>query len=720
MAFLSSWLLYGLGALAVPVAIHLWRQRRVVKIRFSTLRFLKLAAAKTSRSSRIENVLLLILRCLLIALLVLAVARPVVSTKAAKLLSGDVPRTVVLAIDNSMSMSCRVNGTTRLESAKAQAIAVLDDLKPGDDVAVIAAGSTLQWLVAEPTLDHRVARQMVESISQGESRSDFPAVFRAAVKIVARGTHGLRELYFFTDSQEAAWRFDAKAVFDSAWDQSELHPVIVRPDDLDIPNAAVAAVKISTPFASAGTPVSGTAVVENFSSRPLQEVLEIRFGGERVIQKPLDIAPGGSVEVSFEAPVPDIAGRWAEGVASIEGDNLPVDDRFYFALPIAQVPRVLIVEGQQAGDERLRSGYYLKMALVAGISNPIPPKMISSAQLEETSLEGVSAIFLTDVASLGDRSLVRLERYLQSGGTIAFFPGDLSTSDSLSHMDFLPAKPQGLLELPPGRLATLISDPSHPLFANAWDKGAPFPALPQKRLMQWKLRPEAKSLLTFSNGTPFVIFSQHGPGRVFIVNASADRTWGDFPLSPAFLPLVQQIARLSAEQAGGNVGRVVGEPLPMPPNLPLDQPLTLRAPDGSDSVIPAGEKAVISDRAAASGFYKVNTPTEISAQIYAVNADRHESNLRPIDPAALQKIVSADSIAGLGDLKLWLAKSRGVVPLWPALLLLALAVFAAEAVLANLLAGKRSQGDGGQIKTGRLNKRRIGVSFRPSEKEVSV
>ena len=286
-------------------------------------------------------------------------------------------------------------------------------------------------------------------------------------------------------------------------------------------------------------------------------------------------------------------------------------------------------------------------------------------------------------------------------------------------MDFLPAKPLDVRELPPGRLATLISDPGHPLFANAWDKGTPFPALPQKKLVRWKLNSEAKALLTFSNGTPFVIFARHGPGRVFIVNASADRAWGDFPLSPAFLPLIRQMARLSAEQSGGNAARLVGESLPMTPNLPTDQPLTLKAPDGSDSILPAGEKSVLSDCAATAGFYKVNTPTEIAAQVFAVNADRRESNLRAIGPAALKKIVSAETLAGPDELRLWMAKSRGVVPLWPALLLLALAVFAAEAILANLLARSRSQGDEPHIKTGRLNKRRIGVSFRPAGTETA-
>ena len=361
-------------------------------------------------------------------------------------------------------------------------------------------------------------------------------------------------------------------------------------------------------------------------------------------------------------------------------------------------------------------GYYLNKALAAGTD--IAPKMISASDLDGTGLEGFSAVFLADVGNLSARALARLERYLQSGGTIAFFPGDLATPAGLARMGFLPAEMLSVRELPPGRLATLVSEPGHPLFANTWDKDTPFPALPQKKLIQWKLHADAKALLTFSNGTPFVIFAPHGPGRVFIVNASADRAWGDFPLSPAFLPLVQQIARLSSEPADGDMARTVGAPLPMTPNLPADQALTLKLPDGSESTLPAGEKSLLVENAENSGFYVAGTQRDPAMQVFPVNADRHESNLRAIEPAELQKIVPVEMVAGLDELNLWLVKSRGVVPLWPMLLLLALAVFAAEAVLANILAGNRSQGDEPHIKTGRLNKHRIGVSFRPAEVEI--
>jgi len=251
-------------------------------------------------------------------------------------------------------------------------------------------------------------------------------------------------------------------------------------------------VKIKTPFVTAGASVSGVAVVENFSSRPLQELLEIKLGEERVAQKPVDVPPGSSVEVPFEFQATQVTERWAQGVASIEGDNLPDDDRYYFTIPVYQTPRVVIVEGQQNGVDRLHSGYYLRKALTAGETSTATPKVISAAQLDDTPVEGFSALFLADIQGLSDRALVRVDRYLQGGGTVVLFPGDLANLDNFSRLDFLPAKAKGIRELPAGRLATRVNEPAHPLFAGAWDAGTPFPALPQRKLIDWAPAPASR------------------------------------------------------------------------------------------------------------------------------------------------------------------------------------------------------------------------------------
>src|SRR5580704_2799513 len=124
MTFLTPGLIYGLSLLAVPILIHLWQRKKVVQMPFSTLRFLKIVAARTSRSSKIENLLLLLLRCLVIALVAVAAARPVVSTEASKLFGGNVPRSIALIIDQSMSMGYKSGDETRLQLAMHQAQAV--------------------------------------------------------------------------------------------------------------------------------------------------------------------------------------------------------------------------------------------------------------------------------------------------------------------------------------------------------------------------------------------------------------------------------------------------------------------------------------------------------------------------------------------------------------------------------------------------------------------
>jgi hypothetical protein len=708
MSFLTPWLIYGLSLLAVPILIHLWQRKKIVKVPFSTLRFLKVIAARTSRSSKIENLLLLLLRCLIVAFVILAAARPVVSTEATKLFGGSVPRSIALVIDQSLSMGYKSGDQTRLELAKRQAQAVIDDLKPGDEVAVIAVTDQARMIIAEPTVDHDVARKAIEGVQQTEARTDFATGLREARKAIGKKVRGMKQIFLFTDAQESGWQFDKAAVFDDAWRQTNPKLILVRTDDLSPVNASVSRVRFDTPFAAAGLLVRGAATVQNHSAAPFRDVLEIRAGGEKVASKPAEIAPGSSAEVPIEFQTPALSARWLLGTASIGGDNLPGDDRYFFSLPVYQTPRVLIVESG-SGPERARPGFFLRKALTAGAAGA-PIKTVTPAELDDLPIEPFSAVFLAGVPEVSDRSSVRLDRYLQAGGTVVFMPSDQTAIDNAAKLEWMPAKPTALKELPAGRLVAHAIEPQHPLFTNSWDANTPFPALPQRKLLEWKLTNEGRVLLTLGDSMPFIIYGDRGTGRVIIVNASPDRAWGDFPLTSAFLPLVQQIGRLSMTRTGKDATYSVGDQVPAPLSLPRDQPLTIKVPHGETLPIQAG--APLLERAEQAGFYEVNSTSEGLLHEFAVNVDPRESNLSPITDEALAKIVAHENLIGTDALRLWLAQSRGLVPLWPLLLVLALLAFCGEAIYSNLLAGKRAQGDDEHIKTGRLNKRRAGQPFR--------
>ena len=80
ISFLHPWALAGVIAVAVPVAIHLIRERRRIAVVPSLLLFTNMRKITSRR--KLEELILLILRCLAILLIVLLLAVPCLPREA--------------------------------------------------------------------------------------------------------------------------------------------------------------------------------------------------------------------------------------------------------------------------------------------------------------------------------------------------------------------------------------------------------------------------------------------------------------------------------------------------------------------------------------------------------------------------------------------------------------------------------------------------------------
>ena len=78
MSFLAPLFLAGLAALAVPLIIHLINRERREVVPFPSLMFLQRIPYRSVRRQKLRHILLLVLRCLALAILVMAFARPFV------------------------------------------------------------------------------------------------------------------------------------------------------------------------------------------------------------------------------------------------------------------------------------------------------------------------------------------------------------------------------------------------------------------------------------------------------------------------------------------------------------------------------------------------------------------------------------------------------------------------------------------------------------------
>src|SRR5688572_7339864 len=128
MSFLQIGFLTALGALAIPIVIHLVFQQRPRRADLGTLRFLRIVLAQNARRRRVMRWLLLALRLACVALIAFLFARPYWLTAHS---AGDKHTTVIL-IDQSATMDLRQDGSRLIERAIASARQILSQAGAND------------------------------------------------------------------------------------------------------------------------------------------------------------------------------------------------------------------------------------------------------------------------------------------------------------------------------------------------------------------------------------------------------------------------------------------------------------------------------------------------------------------------------------------------------------------------------------------------------------
>src|SRR5919108_3596152 len=195
MSFLAPWFLLLGGAALVPLLIHLLRRKIGLQVEFPAARYLARAEREHSRTLRMRNLLLMLLRVLTVLLLALAAARPTARLAGA----GHAPTALAIVLDNSMSTSVVENGTPLLDQFKRMARDALTSASADDRVWLIAADASLR---AGGATNVRAEIDRVRPYAgAGRLRE---AVARAAATVEA-STLDARQVVVLTDGQRSTW-----------------------------------------------------------------------------------------------------------------------------------------------------------------------------------------------------------------------------------------------------------------------------------------------------------------------------------------------------------------------------------------------------------------------------------------------------------------------------------------------------------------------------------
>ena len=143
MSMLTPLYVLGLLAVSLPVIFHLIRRMPRGQFPFSSLMFLSPSPPRLTRRSRLENILLLILRGAVLSLLAFAFARPFLRQQL-PLNSGNAERSrVAIVVDTSASM----RRGDLWQQAIARVNEVMAEGRPFDQVAVFTCDAALRPLI---------------------------------------------------------------------------------------------------------------------------------------------------------------------------------------------------------------------------------------------------------------------------------------------------------------------------------------------------------------------------------------------------------------------------------------------------------------------------------------------------------------------------------------------------------------------------------------------
>src|SRR5215472_10729183 len=171
MGFLTPWFLAGAAAVGLPVWLHLLKKHRSTPLPFSSLMFFERRTQSSIKHRRLQYLLLLALRSLLVILLALAFAAPFVRTTGPAAIQG--PKLMVLALDDSFSM----RQGDRLQRAKDQAIGALRGLHADDRAQVVSFGAGVR-MMSDVTNDTAALRSGIQAVVATDDRGSFAELSR--------------------------------------------------------------------------------------------------------------------------------------------------------------------------------------------------------------------------------------------------------------------------------------------------------------------------------------------------------------------------------------------------------------------------------------------------------------------------------------------------------------------------------------------------------------
>ncbi len=634
MNLLFGMFLAGAAAVVFPFVFHLIRQTPKGQQEFSSLMFLEPTPPRLTRRSRLDDILLLILRGLVIVLLALAFTRPFWRAVADISMSGVRGRRVAILLDTSASM----RRADLWKQAVQQVDEVLNSLEPADDVALFTFDRNVKTLVNFNNPDKEEAadkpaliRSLLKEQSPSWNQTDLGAALIRAAEILDESidreeSDDALQIILISDLQNGA---ELNALGAYEWPKDVR--VAIKP--VAPSNPSNASLELMRPSESDPPDAEPRVRVTNAADSTSEQFLVSWAGGTN---------PPEKSEVTFYVPpqqnralpVPRNAGQATANRLMLSGDAAEFDNQ-YFVVPIPQEEFRLAYLGDESPDDAEGLLLYLNEVLVE-----TPQRKVLLSQFETGKSPPLLAnelphlVVISRAISAAERTAI--QEFLEAGGQALAILADSKMAESLGEL-LAGAKLDPPVKLVGNdyRLLGQI-DFTHPIFL-------PF-AGPRYNdftgIRFWKYRsvtlPEdtnASIIARFDNGKPAIWEQRKKQGKLFVLTSGWQPEESQLALSNKFLPLMEEILEECTPRRLQSTSYRVGDSVALPEMSSSERRIIIR-PDGGEFVVPA--KATSFTATTEPGIYTLKSKQ--GDRPFAVNLAGSESQTQPLETEQLEQL----------------------------------------------------------------------------------
>ena len=648
MEFLYPNMFYALFALIIPIVIHLFNFRRHKTVYFSNTAVLKTIERETSKTKKLKHFLVLMTRMLFVAALVMAFAFPYKKDNNA--VNNNVDNLVAVYIDNSMSMQTLSSEKTLFEDSRTSALKLVENLNQAQKYILLSndRDPRNEYPMNKDEMIVRLNEMKVEA-----APTSFEDIYNSLALIKKKNGFKSATLFAYSDFQKNIMEF-------SDLKNDTAIQVVAFPLKSDFQN------NIYIDSVWLQSPVLQKNMANELNARIVNETLNdvkgfpVNFSldGDVVAYTTCDINANSYADVNMQFFIDNDGDRKAK--VSINDSPITFDDEYNLVLKVRPVINVVeIANGQQSTVNSQQS--YLELLFEGDAL--INYQSMSPYNISQQMLNKAQMIVVDDDANPNETIQQSLLDFASQGGTLLILNDENTDNAYLYNKIGVKSK-----QLDENKNSVEYIAKRNAFFDDIFVKlpdNADLPVV--NKHLRFDIGKDVLSIISLQNGNPFLMMSNVGKGKVFVMSTSLDEEYSDFADHALFVPLMYKMALL-----GGNVADLsytIGVDKNLNINdisLQYDDVIRVKSENGMYEMLPLVEKRnnmnylYFFEDLPSSGFYDIYKNEDYMSTV-AWNDSRKESQMSFYDKDDLSVLFKSNNLNVLAMIDYEDIKSNNVM-----------------------------------------------------------